>query len=62
MTNAVFFLSRVALKDEDIESALKHHIEGVAIAEKGIREPHRIYISLRNSMQFCLWRKYAKMK
>ena len=55
-------MNRVALKADDIESALKHHIEGVAIAEKGIREPHRIYISLRNSMQFCLWRKYAKMK
>ena len=55
-------MNRVALKADDIESALKHHIEGVAIAEKDIREPHRIYISLRNSMQFCLWRKYANMK
>ena len=58
----IVYTSREALKAGDIESALRRHFEGVAMAERGIREPHRIYVSLRNSMQFCLWRKYAAMK
>jgi tetratricopeptide (TPR) repeat protein len=53
---------RMALSMGSLEAALMLHIEDVEMVEKRLKEPHRIYASLRNSMQFCMWRKYGRMK
>jgi O6-methylguanine-DNA--protein-cysteine methyltransferase len=53
---------RLALKSGNVEAALRLHIKDVEMVEKRLKEPHRIYVSLRNSMQFCMWRKYGKIK
>ncbi|TRY64251.1 hypothetical protein TCAL_10785 [Tigriopus californicus] len=48
-----------ALKRQDFDTAFQLHVKDVHILEKAVREPNRIYISVRNSLQFCLWKKYG---
>ena len=51
----------VALSKGDLDLASLLHFKDVSILEKEVDEPHILFVSLRNSLQFCLWRKYAQL-
>ncbi len=48
-----------ALSAGDYQEGLKIHCKDVHLIEQGLQEPHRIYVSVRNSMQHCLWKVYG---
>ena len=48
-------------KSNGLEQAIMLHYKDIDIIEKGIPEPHQLYTSVRNSLQFCLWKKYSKI-
>lgn len=48
-----------ALKRHDFETAFNLHVKDVYILEKSVKEPNRLYVSVRNSLQFCLWKKFS---
>jgi hypothetical protein len=48
-----------ALRGNDILAGLSLHLKDVALLEAKLKEPHRLFVSVRNSLQFCLWRRYA---
>ena len=47
-------------KPDGLDTAIMLHYKDTQIIENGIAEPHQLYASVRNSLQFCLWKKYSK--
>ena len=45
-------------KTDGLDTAILLHYKDIAIIEKQIVEPHQIYATVRNSLQFCLWKRY----
>ncbi len=50
---------REALRKGDYDTALRLHCRDVEMLEKELREPHRLFVSVRNSIQFCLWKVHG---
>ena len=48
-------------KSNGLETAIMLHYKDIEIIERGIPEPHQLYTSVRNSLQFCLWKKYTQI-
>lgn len=50
---------RLALSRGDVDTAIALHAKDVGLMEKGLKEPHRLFVSVRNSLQFCFWKKFG---
>ena len=49
-----------AVRKGDFGLALRLHLEDVGVLEEAVPEPHRLYVSVRNSLQFVLWKLYSQ--
>ena len=50
--NAIY----TALKEKNYQLGLKLHAKDVELIEGKVPEPHRLFVSVRNSLQYCLWK------
>ena len=46
-------------KSDGLDAAIMLHYKDIDLIQKHIVEPHQIYVSVRNSLQYCLWKKYS---
>ena len=44
---------------DGLDAAIMLHYKDIDLIQKHIVEPHQIYVSVRNSLQYCLWKKYS---
>ncbi len=51
-----------AVARRDFSECVRLHLRDVAVIEGSVKEPHRLYVSARNSLQYCLWNAYGNEK
>ena len=48
-----------SLSKGDTKKACDLHFEDIKLLEENVSEPHRLLVTLRNSLQCVLWQKYG---
>ena len=49
----------LSLRKNDLDAAIALHIKDLEILREFCSMPHRLFVTTRNSLQFCFWRKYS---
>ena len=49
-----------ALRKEDFDVAIELHFKDLEIINEHCETPHKLFVSIRQSLKFCLWRKYSR--
>ena len=48
-------------KPDGLDAAIGLHYKDIGLIEKEVFEPHQLYVSVRNSLQCCLWKRYCTL-
>ena len=48
----------LALSKFDLSTAIALHCKDVTLIENSFKEPHRLFATVRNSFQVCLWKLF----